>query len=302
MIFQLSKSRLKKKIRGKVIIITGASSGIGRVIATELANYNPKLVIIARRAKKLLETSRLLKEKGIEFIPIVGDVRNNEDLEKIIEATLQKFGTIDILVNNAGLGKVNLFVNQTEEDIDQLIDTNIKALIKLTRKTLPIMKENGEGHIVNISSSIFLFPSYPFAVYSATKAAVKVFSDCIREEVKNYGIEISTVLPGPYNTEFNQVAGIDPKYMPGFDVNKLSQRIVRLIANPKHTIIQPWFYRILIVLSNLFPGIQKTLGSHISKLAIRGIPQNAQLLINKPDIIDRRIKEKEVDVPSQQIN
>ena len=119
------------------IIITGASSGIGKAVSLALIPYKPKLVIVARRSDKLRETAEELDKANIDFLPIIGDVRNAEDRNKIIDLTLQEFGQIDVLINNAGIGKANLIVEQPEEEIDELLETNVKALIMLTRKNHP---------------------------------------------------------------------------------------------------------------------------------------------------------------------
>ena len=242
---------------GKIIIITGASSGIGRAVALALAKYKPKLVLVARRKRKLYQTASLLKKQKIKTLPIVGDIRDREDRTKIIDFTLKTFGRIDVLINNAGLGKANLFLNQPEIEIDQLIETNILSLIKMTHAIVPIMEEQGVGHIINISSSLALLPVYPFAVYCATKSAVKVFGDSIRQELKNYGISVSTVLPGPYNTEFNKVSGLSDKIANGSPVDKLAKKIANLIVKPKNNLIQPKSFVPLIWITEKFSFLKE---------------------------------------------
>ncbi|MHA1464894.1 MAG: SDR family NAD(P)-dependent oxidoreductase, partial [Candidatus Heimdallarchaeaceae archaeon] len=229
---------------GRVIIITGASSGIGKEVALKLAASKPKITIVARRQKELMKTAHAVKRQGAKVLPIIGDVRNREDRERIINLTFKAFGHIDVLINNAGLGKANLFIDQPDEEIDELIETNVLALIKLTHEVLPIMKKQGKGHIINLSSTLALLPPYPFAVYSATKASVKTFSDCIREEVKEYGIKISTVLPGPYETNFGNVAGYGKSGFKGYNVQKLAEQIAKLVSYPKEDLIKPWFNQI----------------------------------------------------------
>ncbi len=251
------------------IIITGASSGIGRAVALELALSKPKLVIVARRQKELMKTAHAVKRMGAKVLPIVGDVRNREDRERIVNLSLKAFGHIDVLINNAGLGKANLFIDQPEEEIDELIETNILALIKLTHKVLPIMKKQGKGHIINLSSTLALLPSYPFAVYSATKAAVKIFSDCIREEVKEYGVEISTVLPGPYETNFGNVAGYGKSGFQGYEVLKLAGQIAKLVSNPKDDLIKPWFFVPLIWVTKFSKRLKRKVISGIADEIIK---------------------------------
>ena len=116
-------------IRDKVIVITGASSGIGKAVSFALAAHKPKMVIVARRKKKLMQTAGSLKRMGLKVLPIVADVRDSEDRDKIIDLSINVFESIDVFINNAGLGKVNLFLEQPEEEINELIETNVLSLI-----------------------------------------------------------------------------------------------------------------------------------------------------------------------------
>lgn len=268
------------------IVITGASSGIGRAVALELASKKPSLVIVARRQKKLMKTAHLLKRMGAKVLPIIGDVRNREDRDRIVDLSLKAFGSIDVLINNAGLGKTNLFIEQPESEIDELIETNILSLIKLTHSVLPIMKEQGRGHIINLSSTLALIPPYPMAVYSATKAAVKTFSECIREEAKEYGIQVSTVFPGPYNTEFGKVAGYGDSGFNGYEVGKLAKDIAALVDKPKSELIRPWFFIPLIKITNFSRFIRRKVVLGISDTIFKAKQESD--LVKK-----RRMKRKE---------
>lgn len=254
----------------KVILITGASSGIGKNVALALANYDTKLVIVARREKKLIQIARQLRKLKIKVLPIVGDIRNRDDRARMIEHSLKKFGRIDVLINNAGLGKANLFLEQPISEIDELIETNILGLIKMSKLVIPVMKKQNAGHIINLSSSLALLPVYPFAVYCATKSAVKTFSDCIRDEVKEYGIKVSTVLPGPYNTEFHKVAGLDDSSYPSYSVSKLAEKIAKLVIKPKENLIQPWFFIPLVWIATRFRFIKRKITLPISKSIMEG--------------------------------
>ena len=260
------------------IIITGASSGIGKAVALKLAESKPKIVIVARRQKELMKTAHAVKRKGAKVLPIIGDVRNREDRERVVNLTMKAFGQIDVLINNAGLGKANLFIDQPNEEIDELIETNILALIKLTHEVLPIMKDQGEGHIINLSSTLALLPSYPFAVYCATKAAVKTFSDCIREEVKEYGIKISTVLPGPYETNFGKVAGYGKSGFKGYNVLKLAEHIAKLVSNPKDDLIKPWFFVPLVWVTKFSKRVKRKVISGIAEEIIKAKRETDQTI------------------------
>ena len=280
----------KGLLKNITIVITGASSGIGKSLSLSLTPLKPNLVIVARREKKLQQTAYLLKKQKVKHVSIVGDVRNREDRERIIEKTLNTFGRIDVLVNNAGLGKASLFLDQPEQEIDELIETNILSLIKLTHSVLPIMREQGEGHIINLSSTLALLPVYPFAVYCATKSAVKTFSDCIREEVREYGIKISTVLPGPYNTEFNRVANISKSDFKGYNVEKLAKKIVKLILKPKDDLIQPWQFNPVAWMAKISNSFKKKVTSSIAESILKAKIMTSLEVKNKME------KEEEIKV------
>ena len=267
----------------KVVLITGASSGIGKNVALTLANYGTTLIIVARREKKLLQTTRQLRKLKIKVLPIVGDIRNRDDRARIIEHSLKKFGRIDVLINNAGLGKANLFLEQPISEIDELIETNILGLIKMSKLVIPIMKEQNEGHIINLSSSLAFLPVYPFAVYCATKSAVKTFSDCIRDEVKAYGIKVSTVFPGPYGTEFHKVAGLDDSSYPSYSVSKLSEKIAKLVIKPKENLIQPWFFIPIVWMATRFRFIRRKITLPISKSIMEGKINKEKLEFKKEE-------------------
>ena len=276
---------------GKVVLITGASSGIGKNVALALVNYGTKLVIVARREKKLIQTARQLRKLKVKVLPIIGDIRNRDDRNRIIQQSVKKFGRIDVLINNAGVGKANLFLEQPISEIDELIETNILSLIKMSKLVLPIMKDQNEGHIINLSSSLALLPVYPFAVYCATKSAVKTFSDCIRDEVKEYGIKVSTVLPGPYDTEFHKVAGLDDSSYPSYSVSKIAEKIAKLIIKPKENLIQPWFFIPLVWIATRFRFIKRKITLPISKSIMEGKIKKENLE-SKKKIEKRRITVK----------
>lgn len=260
----------KETIQGKTILITGASSGIGKKLAIELAKYKPVLILIARRTEKLMKTALEVKKQDADVLPIVGDVRREKDRENLIGTAVEKYGRIDILVNNAGLGKVHRFIDQPEEEIDQLIETNLTAVIKLTQKVAKIMKIQERGHIINVSSVLGELSPAPFAVYSTTKAAVKMFGEAIEEEMKEYGIRISTVYPALHDTEFCKVANVREDAAKSYDTQVLVEKIVELIKKPKKRLVVPWFYGIMMKITKYVPGMEKMVSRQIAKQAEAG--------------------------------
>ncbi|MHA1217627.1 MAG: SDR family NAD(P)-dependent oxidoreductase [Candidatus Heimdallarchaeaceae archaeon] len=277
-------------IRDKVIVITGASSGIGKAVSLALVAHKPKIVVVARRKKRLLQTANKLKRLGLKVLPIEADVRNSDDRDKIIDYSITAFGSIDVFINNAGLGKVNLFLEQPEEEINELIETNVISLIKLTQKAAKVMKDQGHGHIINMSSTLAMLPTYPFAVYTATKAAVKTFSDCIREELEGYGIKVSSVLPGPYATEFNHVANVGKATFKAYEVTKLAQAIVKLILKPKENLILPKKFGPLIWFTKHSKKFKKTVISGIAAQIIAGKYETDEILASEAEMVEAKLK------------
>lgn len=189
-------------IKNKTIIITGASSGIGEATALKLSNGGAKVVLTARREDRLEELKKKIEDKGGEAIVVTGDVTKKEDWKKISEQAKKEFGSIDVLINNAGLMPLSYIKKLKTDEWDQMIDVNIKGVLNGVAAVLPTMIENKQGHIINISSSAAhnYFPGG--AVYCATKSAVKMFSEGLRQELApEYGINVTSIEPGAVSTE-----------------------------------------------------------------------------------------------------
>lgn len=188
-------------------LITGATSGIGRAIAKKLAGQGHNLIITGRRETRLLELKLELEQTcNVQVIPLAFDIRNKEEMEAKFHTLEQQWQQVDILINNAGLA---LNFNSIEEGIlaewDQMIDTNIKGLLYITRIVASVMKQRGRGHIINIGS-IAGREVYPKGnVYCATKHAVDALSKSMRIDLLPFGIKVTQVAPGAVETEFSQV-------------------------------------------------------------------------------------------------
>jgi NADP-dependent 3-hydroxy acid dehydrogenase YdfG len=192
-------------IKGKTIIVTGASSGIGEATALKLSKEGAKVVLSARREDKLKDLKSKIENNGGEALVVVGDVTNKEDYKKIVSQTLEKFKSIDGIINNAGLMPLSYIKNLKTDEWDKMIDVNIKGVLNGVSAVLPTMMENKSGHIINISSSAG-HKYYPGgAVYCATKSAVKMFSEGLRQELApEYGINVTTIDPGFVATELTK--------------------------------------------------------------------------------------------------
>lgn len=202
----------------KTILITGASSGIGEACAKHFGKLRGRLILAARRIDRLKQLAdSLAKTYQIEVLPIQLDVRNTAQMKEAIESLPSGWQTIDILINNAGLALGTTPIqNSNPDDWDTMIDTNVKALLRLTRIILPSMIQRNSGHIINIGS-IAGHSYYPGGnVYCATKHAVKAITHCLRIDLAGTAIRVSEVDPGAVHTEFSEVRWQDKEKAEAF--------------------------------------------------------------------------------------
>ncbi len=186
-------------------MITGATSGIGLATAKVLAKDGYDLVLAARSEDKLEVVKEEIQKEGVSVHTFKLDVRNSEEIKTVAEKVLTTIGTPDVLVNNAGLARgLEPYGETNTEDILQMIDTNIKGLFLMTRALLPAMVKRNKGHIVNLGSTAGLYAYAGAAVYCATKAAVKTFSDGVRIDVIDTDIKVTTIQPGIVETPFSE--------------------------------------------------------------------------------------------------
>ncbi len=187
--------------------ITGATSGIGLATAKALAEKKYDLVLAARNTEKLQQVKETISSAyGVQVTTYALDVQKKDDIHRVVDSCLAQFGAPDVLVNDAGLARgLEPYGETKEEDILQMIDTNIKGLFLMTRAFLPAMLERNTGHIVNMGSTAGLYAYAGAAVYCATKAAVKTFSDGIRIDVIDSDIKVTTIQPGIVETPFSEV-------------------------------------------------------------------------------------------------
>lgn len=191
----------------KIALITGATSGIGKAIAVMLAEHQYNLIITGRRKDRLdaLKTELGMKYKS-DVLSLCFDVRVRQEVERVVSGLPVSWRKIDVLVNNAGLAAGLAPIDSGDvDDWDQMIDTNLKGLLYITRQVAPLMIANGRGHIVNITS-IAAKDAYPQGnVYCASKAAVETLTKGMRIDLLPHGIKVSSIAPGMVDTEFSLV-------------------------------------------------------------------------------------------------
>ncbi|WP_405224738.1 SDR family oxidoreductase [Dokdonia sp. Asnod1-B02] len=193
------------ELTNKTIIITGASSGIGEATAHKLASHGANVVLMARSEDKLQELQKAITDNGGKAIVATGDVTSKEDFDKGVAAAVKEYGKVDGLINNAGLMPLSFVEKLKTDEWMQMVDVNIKGVLNGVAAVLPELKKNKGGHIINISSMAAhrYFPGG--AVYCATKSAVKMFSEGLRQELApEYGINVTSIEPGAVSTSLTE--------------------------------------------------------------------------------------------------
>lgn len=192
---------MENNIKGKVIVITGASSGLGEAAAKHLAQLGATVVLGARRADKIEKLANDILEYGGKALAIATDVTNREQVKNLAYSAVEKFGRVDVLLNNAGIMPLSPMDRLNVDEWDKMVDVNIKGVLNGIAAVLPHMKNQKSGHIINTASVAGHKIFNGSAVYSATKFAVRALSEGLRMEVKSYNIRTTIVSPGAVKTE-----------------------------------------------------------------------------------------------------
>ncbi|MGB9672776.1 MAG: SDR family NAD(P)-dependent oxidoreductase [Anaerolineales bacterium] len=245
----------------KVVLITGASSGIGEATARIAAQKNYRIFVTARRAERLERLCSEINTNGGEASFYPADLTDSSQIPTLVEEVMKRYASVDVLINNAGFGRLR-WLEQLDpiEDIAKQIQLNLIAAMQLTRYVLPIMIQNHQGHIININSLAGLIATPTYSVYAASKFGLRGFSEALRREVKVYHIKVSGVYPGGVDTEFVQHAGIErktsvqtPAWM-RLNAMQVAKAIVDLIRRPKRQLIMPGYMSYLVWINQIFPG------------------------------------------------
>jgi len=235
--------------KGKVVIVTGASSGIGEATARQFGRDGAKVVLAARRVDKLQTVAQEIEAlgTGAQVLVVAADLSKLEDIEGLVAQTIEKFGRIDVLVNNAGFGRLDWLENlDPVKDIAAQIDVNLMGVIQTTRQVLPVMIKQRAGAIINVCSLASVIGTPTYTIYAASKHGVYGFSEALRREVRPWGIRVSMICPGGVVTEFASHAGIKrktkvttPKALL-LTAEQVGSRIVQLVRKPRAMWIIPW--------------------------------------------------------------
>jgi NADP-dependent 3-hydroxy acid dehydrogenase YdfG len=192
---------MSNNIEGKVVVITGASSGLGEASARLLAAERASVVLGARRQDRLQSLAGDINASGGRALAVTTDVTDRAQVKRLVDAAVQAYGRIDVMINNAGLMPQAPLERLKIDEWDRMIDVNLKGVLYGIAAALPYMQQQKSGHIINVSSVAGHKVGPGFAVYAATKHAVRALSEGLRQEVKPYNIRTTVISPGAVATE-----------------------------------------------------------------------------------------------------
>jgi NADP-dependent 3-hydroxy acid dehydrogenase YdfG len=188
-------------IKNKIVVITGGSSGLGKATARLLSAQGATIVLGARRTDRLQSLAKELEAEGGNALAVTTDVTRREDVQSLVHAAVKTFGRIDVMINNAGVMPQAPLERLKVDEWDRMIDVNIKGVLYGIAAALPYMQQQKSGHFINVSSVAGHRVGPGFAVYAATKHAVRALSEGLRQEVKPYNIRTTVISPGAVATE-----------------------------------------------------------------------------------------------------
>lgn len=249
------------QLSGKVVVITGASMGIGEAIAKIFADNGASVVLLSRDAERA-EAARGRIGHSERTLGLACDVRNREEIDRVVGLTLHHFQRIDVWINNAGHGILDSVANVDMAACRETFETNFFGAVDAMQAVIPVMKQQGSGSIINISSVAGHIPIPFHAIYSATKFAMNAISKGARIELRSSGINVLTVCPGYVRTGFgaNAVKGKEPKQVRpgrvrGITVERVARSVLRGYLKQKREVVVPWTMIPMIKLYQLFPGL-----------------------------------------------
>ncbi|QMV44907.1 SDR family NAD(P)-dependent oxidoreductase [Cohnella cholangitidis] len=252
---------MRVALQNKVVLITGASSGIGALVAKLLAERGAIPVLTARSREKMLELAASIRGEHAVYEM---DVTSDEQVEQVVSQVLARYGKIDVLLNNAGYGEFIPFTETRIDDFSDMMDVNFLGTVRCARAVLPSMLQAGQGHIVNVASMAGKMATAKSTAYSATKHAVLGFTNALRQELLGSGVRVSAVNPGPIDTPFFDRADPEGNYVRNIkwfmmSPDKVAGAIVSVIERRKPELDLPWTASVGVKFMQAFPRIGNAL-------------------------------------------
>jgi short-subunit dehydrogenase len=245
-----------------IIIITGASSGIGAATARRLAQEQVCLTLAARRLDRLQALAKEVEALGSQALIVPADVTRRADIDGIVRATLERWGRVDVLLNNAGISFDEPLVKLEPEKLRAEVAVNLVAVIECAQAVLPAMLRQQSGHIINVASIEGLIATPGSSVYCATKFGVFGFSDSLRRQLRGSGVQVSAVCPGYTPSEITPrlkaIVDGSPQavHHPGLmPTTYVADQIAKLVRHPQRMLVLPRSWSVLVTMAFLFPGL-----------------------------------------------
>jgi short-subunit dehydrogenase len=243
------------------VVITGASMGIGEALARVFVQHGSRVVLLARDAVRA-ESARARIPQPDKTLALACDVRNREEIDRVVGLTLHHFGQIDVWINNAGQGLIDSVAQMDAPACRDLFDTNFFGVIAAMQAVVPVMERQGSGTIINISSVAGHIPLPYSAAYSATKFALNAIGKAARVELRSRNIDVLTVCPGYVKTDFSanakrgqELKRVRPTSVRGVSPERVAGATLAGYLKRKREVIVPWTMHPVVKLYQLFPGL-----------------------------------------------
>ncbi len=224
-------------LKGKVVIITGASKGIGRALSLQLASQGARLALLARSEKELWEVQKMAESVGGKCLAFKGDIAEESFVNEAVAATVKEYGTVDFVINNAGFGVFKPSDEINAAEWDSVFATNVKGTFLVSNAVIPVMKKNKSGHIINIASDVAKRVFAGGSLYCASKYAQDAYSMAIRKELRPHNIKVSVVYSGLVDSSFHADPEGHSSHNWWLKNEDMANAIIYIASQPAHVVI-----------------------------------------------------------------
>jgi len=262
---------MNTSLANKVVLVTGASRGIGRNVALAFAREGAQLVLAARSVDRLAQVENEIHSLGSEALSVPTDVTSHDDVTAMVDAAINRFGRIDVLVNNAGIGKVGGIDSAAfEDDVRQTLQASLFGMIQVTRRVLPILRQQGSGTIVNMSSVMGRKAFARFGSYAIVMHSVSAFSDSLRQELAGSGIRVSVIHPALTATDLLREvreAEMPPpfRHLTPLSTDDVARAVVAAVRHGKLRVVLPRTANMLLLGEALSPRIGDLIATALTR-------------------------------------